>query len=94
MHSEARLDPGAWMTSWSCSTNERDIVVDPLILGELRFGILLLPKGKRRTRLEGWFNAGARRLDCLPWEAETGLRWASCSPAYVRLAAPCRSKIA
>jgi predicted nucleic acid-binding protein len=56
--------------------NERDIVVDPLILGELRFGILLLPKGKRRTRLEGWFNAGVQRLHCLPWEAETGLRWA------------------
>ncbi len=56
--------------------NERDIVVDPLILGELRFGILLLPKGKRRTRLEGWFNAGVQRLHCLPWDAETGLRWA------------------
>jgi predicted nucleic acid-binding protein len=56
--------------------NERDIVVDPVILGELRFGILLLPKGKRRTRLERWFAAGIQRLLCLPWEAETGLRWA------------------
>jgi len=56
--------------------NERDIVVDPLILGEVRFGILLLPKGKRRTNLEAWFNAGVQRLHCLPWEAETGLRWA------------------
>ena len=56
--------------------NEREIVVDPVILGEVRFGILLLPKGKRRTRLERWFDAGVRRLYCLPWEAETGLRWA------------------
>ncbi|OFW45154.1 MAG: hypothetical protein A3J29_18350 [Acidobacteria bacterium RIFCSPLOWO2_12_FULL_67_14b] len=56
--------------------NERDIVVDPVILGEVRFGILLLPKGKRRTRLERWFDAGVQRLHCLPWEAETGLRWA------------------
>jgi predicted nucleic acid-binding protein len=56
--------------------NERDIAVDPIILGELRFGVLLLPKGKRRTVLEQWFDAGARRLHCLPWEAETGLRWA------------------
>ena len=31
--------------------NEREIVVDPVILGEVRFGILLLPKGKRRTGL-------------------------------------------
>ena len=57
--------------------NEREIVVDPVILGEVRFGILLLPKGKRRTALERWFDAGVRRLHCLPWEAETGLRWAA-----------------
>ena len=56
--------------------NERDIVVDPIILGEIRFGILLLPRGKRRARLEQWFNAGVEHLVCLPWEAETGLRWA------------------
>ena len=55
---------------------ERDIVVDPIVLGEVRFGILLLPKGKRRARLERWFDAGVQRLHCLPWEAETGLRWA------------------
>jgi len=56
--------------------NEREIAVDPIILGELRFGILLLRNGRRRTRLERWFDAGVQRLRCLPWEAETGLRWA------------------
>jgi len=56
--------------------HERDIAIDPVILGELRFGILLLPIGRRRRRLERWFEAGALRLHCLPWEAETGLRWA------------------
>jgi toxin FitB len=56
--------------------NEREIVVDPVILGEIRFGILLLPKGKRRTGLERWFDAGVQRVHCLAWEAETGLRWA------------------
>ena len=56
--------------------NEGDIVVDPIILGEVRFGILLLPKGRRRAKLEGWFDAGVQRLHCVPWEAETGLRWA------------------
>ena len=57
-------------------SHEREIAVDPIILGEVRFGILLLPRGKRRTRLESWFDAGVQRLHCLPWEAETGLRWA------------------
>jgi predicted nucleic acid-binding protein len=56
--------------------NERETAVDPIILGEVRFGILLLPKGKRRARLERWFDEGVRRLQCLPWEMQTGLRWA------------------
>ena len=57
-------------------TREQEIAVDPVVLGELRFGILLLSKGKKRTALERWFDAGVRRLHCLPWEAETGLKWA------------------
>ena len=57
--------------------HERALVVDPIILGELRFGILLLPRGQRRTRLERWFDDGVSRIRCLPWEAETGLRWAA-----------------
>jgi toxin FitB len=56
--------------------HERTIAVDPVILGEIRFGILLLPRGKRRSRLERWFEEGVRRLHCIPWEADTGLRWA------------------
>lgn len=47
-----------------------------MILGEIRFGILRLPRGRRRQRLERWFEAGVRRLHCLSWEPETGLRWA------------------
>lgn len=68
--------PHAGVIDW-LKRHERDIAVDPIILGELRYGILLLPSGKRRTRLESWFDAGAQRLLCLSWEAETGLRWAA-----------------
>ena len=56
--------------------HEREIVVDPIILGEIRFGIHLLPPGKRRRGLERWFEEGIRRIHCLPWEASNGLRWA------------------
>jgi len=55
---------------------EREITIDPIILGELRFGILLLPQGARRRRLERWFDEGIARIHCLPWEADMGLRWA------------------
>lgn len=56
--------------------NEREVAVDPIVLGELRFGILLLPSGRRRRRLEQWFAQGIGRIHCLPWDAATGLRWA------------------
>lgn len=56
--------------------NEPEIVVDPVILGEIRLGILLLPRGRRRRKLEAWFDEGVRRVHCLPWHATTGLRWA------------------
>ena len=56
--------------------HEAEIVVDPIILGEIRFGILLLRRSAKRTRLERWFDEGVRCLHCVPWDAATGLRWA------------------
>jgi predicted nucleic acid-binding protein len=67
--------PDSKVVDW-LRENEREIVVDPIILGEVRFGILLLRSGRRRANLERWFDAGVQKLRCLPWEAETGLRWA------------------
>lgn len=68
-------DPAIQVVEW-LRQHERQIVVDPVILGELRFGILLLPRGKRRARLERWFASGVERIQCVSWEAATGLRWA------------------
>ena len=70
-----KAKPAAKAIDW-LRQNERDLVVDPIILGEVRFGILLLPAGKRRRRLETWFNDVVANITCLPWGAETGLRWA------------------
>ncbi len=68
-------DPEPKVLEW-LTLYEREVVVDPVILGEIRFGILLLPSGKRRERLELWFEDGIKRIHCIPWEAATGLRWA------------------
>jgi predicted nucleic acid-binding protein len=68
-------DPSAQVVAW-LRDNERELAVDPIILGEVRFGIHLLPAGKRRRRLERWFSQGIANLNCLPWDAATGLRWA------------------
>ena len=70
-----RPDPHPAVVDW-LRGHERSLAVDPIILGEVRYGILLLPRGGRRRRLERWFDAGVLRLHCIAWEAATGLRWA------------------
>ena len=67
--------PNARVMEW-LRENEAEIAVDPIILGELKFGILILPRGKKRSSLEHWFDAGAGRLHCVPWDADIGLKWA------------------
>jgi hypothetical protein len=67
--------PQAKIIQW-LRDNEADLTVDPIILGEIRFGIHLLPASARRRRLEKWFSRGVERIHCLPWDAATGLRWA------------------
>lgn len=68
-------EPDPRILAW-LARHEREIAIDPVILGEIRYGIFLLPAGKRRARLEQWFEAGVGRIHCLAWEAATGLRWA------------------
>lgn len=58
------------------AANEPRIAVDAVIIGEIRFGVLLLPRGKRRTRLERWFDEGIARVHCLAFDRDTGRRWA------------------
>jgi len=67
--------PNARVVAW-LRAHEADIAIDAVILGEIRFGILLLPRGKRREHLERWFAAGIERLTCLAWDRATALHWA------------------
>lgn len=71
-----KSEPSSRALDW-LRRHEREIAVDPIILGEIRFGILLLPAGKRRRRLERWFESGVARIHCLVWDEATGLRWAA-----------------
>jgi len=61
----------AWLRA-----NEAELVVDPMILGEIRSGIDRMPPGQRRKRFELWFSEGIENLACLPIDAATGIRWA------------------
>jgi predicted nucleic acid-binding protein len=62
----------AWLAA-----NEARLVVDSIIVGELRIGILALPKGRKRERLEEWFETLLETIDCLPWDATVSRRWAA-----------------
>lgn len=67
--------PDTRVVAW-LRANERELAVDPIILGELQFGILILPAGRKRKTLEKWFEAGIGRLHCLPWDADSSFVWA------------------
>jgi predicted nucleic acid-binding protein len=46
----AKPAPDVRIVEWLAGV-ERKLVVDPIILGELRFGILLLPRGRWSANL-------------------------------------------
>jgi hypothetical protein len=68
-------DPHPDVVEW-LQTHEGELAVDAVILGEIHFGILLLPRGRRRDRLERWFAEGVDKIICLPLDRAVGLRWA------------------
>jgi predicted nucleic acid-binding protein len=62
----------AWLNA-----NESNLVVDSIIIGELRIGILALPKGRKRDRLEQWYETVVETIECIPWDATISRRWAT-----------------
>src|SRR5439155_25842746 len=67
--------PNAGVEGW-LRQHERDLAVSPIVLGELEYGILLLPAGRRRTRLQRWLAQGIRRLRVLDFDTDTAWEWA------------------
>lgn len=56
--------------------NGRESAVSPIVLGEVEFGILLLPPGRRKKRLLEWFAAGIQTLEVVSIDAATSAAWA------------------
>lgn len=67
-------NPAPAVIQW-LNDHEDEIGVDPIILGEVQYGIHIMPVGKRRRRLERWFTLVIQTVPCLPWEAAIGIRW-------------------
>ncbi len=61
----------AWLRA-----HETEFAINSIVLGELEYGILLLPKSQRRKRLEQWFTSGIERLQVLDFDAQSARTWA------------------
>jgi toxin FitB len=70
-----RPRPDQKVIAW-LSANEEDFVVDSVIRGEVAIGTLVLPRGRKRARLELWFETVVDAIDCLAWDATISRRWA------------------
>lgn len=68
--------PSVHVIEW-LREHEPRLVVNPIILGEIEYGILLLPAGKKRTRLLSWFSDGVQRMRALDFDARTASAWAA-----------------
>lgn len=67
--------PDPQVLAW-LAAHETELAINPIILGELRYGILLLPKSKRRSKLLDWLEAGIGFLAMLDFDSETSEHWA------------------
>lgn len=70
-----RPTPDPRVLAW-LRTHELRLVVNPVVLGEIEYGILLLPASRRRKRLEEWFASGMDRITVLDFDRATASRWA------------------
>jgi predicted nucleic acid-binding protein len=66
--------PDSGVVDW-LRRNEHDLAVNPIVLGEIEYGILLLPSGKRRLRLQQWFAQGVQRIRVLDFDGATAAEW-------------------
>ncbi len=66
------------VTEWLVA-HRAELVVDPIIMGEIWEGIVRLPEGKRRQNLIEWYQRSRSVIVCLPWTIETGIIWGELS---------------
>jgi len=71
-----RQRPESQVIDW-LQENKGVSAVNPIVLGEIEFGILSLEAGSRRRRLQEWFKNAIRALHVLDMDAGTAAEWAA-----------------
>lgn len=67
--------PQAQVLEW-VQAHEQELAVNPIILGEVEYGILSLPRGLRRAKLTAWFAQAVKYLPVLPLDEHSASIWA------------------
>lgn len=68
-------EPAPQVLEW-LRRNEEHLAVTPIILGELEYGIMLLPASKRKKQLEVWFEKIRSTACCLDFDSKAASSWA------------------
>jgi toxin FitB len=76
--------PAAAVMAWLRDNDDQN-AVSPIVPAELEYGILVLPHGRRRTRLEQWFYRGVANLPVLDIDAQTAQVWAALNAELSRM---------
>ena len=71
-----RPAPSSAVIDW-LRTHEPDLVVTPIVLGEIEYGIGLTTSSIKRKALERWFEDGLQRLRVLDLDSSTASAWAT-----------------
>ena len=71
-----RPQPDARVIEW-LRENESELVISPIVLGEIEYGIVILPAGRRRERLMDWFIERVKGLRIVDLDAATASIWAN-----------------
>ena len=71
-----KSQPAPVVLQW-LAEHDAHLLVNPIILGELEYGIRLLSRGKKRTQLQEWFDRGLKQLNCIAIDVGTAGHWAT-----------------
>jgi predicted nucleic acid-binding protein len=71
-----RPQASANVTQW-LRDHEADFVVNPIVLGEIEYGIGLTRSARKRAELQKWLEDGLRRLRVLDIDSGTASTWSA-----------------
>ena len=71
-----RPQASAQVIQW-LRNHEADFVVNPIVLGEIEYGIGLTQSVRKRAELQKWFEDGLRRLRVVDIDSGTASTWSA-----------------